>query len=182
MQHHPFHLMTLAILSTLAACNSGETGFSVANPDNEQVSGSALLELYPATLEWTDLSVGIATSEVFKITSSGESDLKLYEVAVVSSANGQFYMEEVEDIELAPGASREFLVVCTLTAEASAAGEVRIKSNDPDQLDIRITLTANPTVATDTGGGDTGDTGGGDTGDTGGGDTGDTADTSDTAG
>ena len=167
MQHHPFHLMTLAILSTLAACNSGETGFSVANPDNEQVSGSALLELYPATLEWTDLSVGIATSEVFKITSSGESDLKLYEVAVVSSANGQFYMEEVEDIELAPGASREFLVVCTLAAEATATGEVRIKSNDPDQLDLRVTLTANPAASTDTGGSDTGgsDTGGSDTGD-----------------
>lgn len=156
---------TTALFFALAGCGGGETGFKVADPDNEQVSGEALLEITRAALEWTDLPVGISTSEVFKITSSGETDLNLYEVAIVSSAEGQFYMEEAEDIELAPGASREFLVVCTLAAEAEAVGEVRIKSNDPDQLDLRVTLTAHP-ASGDSGGSDTGgsDTGGSDTG------------------
>ena len=156
--------MTLALaLLALVGCKGTETGFQQGTGTNATEEGGGGLEIYPTELVWTDLSAGVTASEYVKITSIGEEPLMVYDVGVVDSADGQFSVEGVEEFELQPGGTREFTVQCTLAADAPAAGELRIKNNDADQLDLRITLTATPLGYTDTGeaGGDTGDSGAG---------------------
>lgn len=113
------------------------------------------MEVYPGDLTWTDLTVGIDSSEYMKITSVGEEPLRVYDIAVVDSADGQFSMAAVDEFELQPGEDIEFSVQCRLSAEAEAVGELRIRNTDPDQSDLRLTLTASPVG----GGAETGDTG-----------------------
>lgn len=153
-------MRTMTLVSTLialAGCGDTETGFQQGTGENATEEGAGGLELYPSELVWSDLEVGVAASQYAKITSVGAEPLKVYEISVVSSAEGQFTVEEIEEFELQPGGEREFTVQCTLSADAPAAGELRIRNNDADQLDLRIPLTATPLGYT---GGDTG----GDTG------------------
>lgn len=142
------------LLASLVGCG-GETGFQSGTGDNATTDATGKMEVYPSELVWTDLSVGIAESQYLKITSTGDEPLRVYDISVVSSAQGQFYMEPVDEFELEKGHSQEFSVKCTLAALEEAVGELRIKSSDPDQLDLRLTLTADPAAS-----GDTADTGG----------------------
>lgn len=139
----------------LAACEA-ETGFQTNSEDNATSQESGKMEVYPGDLTWTDLTVGIDSSEYMKITSVGEEPLRVYDIAVVDSADGQFSMAAVDEFELQPGEDIEFSVQCRLSAEAEAVGELRIRNTDPDQSDLRLTLTASPVG----GGAETGDTGG----------------------
>ncbi len=138
----------------LAACEA-ETGFQTNSEDNATSQESGKMEVYPGDLTWTDLTVGIDSSEYMKITSVGEEPLRVYDIAVVDSADGQFSMAAVDEFELQPGEDIEFSVQCRLSAEAEAVGELRIRNTDPDQSDLRLTLTASPVG----GGAETGDTG-----------------------
>lgn len=142
------------LLASLVGCG-GETGFQNGTGDNATTDASGKMEVYPSELVWTDLEVGIAESQYMKITSAGDEPLRVYDINVVSTAQGQFYMEPVDEFELEKGHTEEFSVKCTLAEAAEAVGELRIKSSDPDQLDLRLTLTAEPAE-----GGETGDTGG----------------------
>lgn len=146
-------------LALLSACTA-ETGFQNKAQDNATSEGAGKLELYPSELVWTDLEIGVVESQFLKITSAGEEPLRVYDITVVSSDEGQFSIEAVDEFELEPGQVREFSVQCALSAAEQAVGELRIRNTDPDQNDLRMTLTASPA-----GGGDTG--GGGETGDSG---------------
>ncbi|KAA0206077.1 hypothetical protein EDM68_03660 [Candidatus Uhrbacteria bacterium] len=149
----------LPTLALLAACG-GETGFQQTPGQNTTTEANGQMEVYPSELTWTDLEVGILSREYLKITSTGDETLRIYDISVVSSASGQFTMEEVEEFEVEPGLEREFTVACTLAADLPAQGELRIRSNDPDQIDLRLSLYATPLGYTGTGEtGDTGDTG-----------------------
>lgn len=148
-------LPLILMLPTLIACGDTETGFQSGTGTNATEEGGGRIELYPSEIVWTDLEVGVTASEYVKITSVGEEPLKVYDIGVVDSAGGQFTVEDIEEFELQPGGTREFTVQCTLSEEAFAAGELRIKNNDADLLDLRVTLTATPlgyTGAGDTGG------------------------------
>lgn len=145
--------LTLTLL--LAACG-GETGFQTNPNTNAVEDGNGKLTFYPGPLTWTDLTPGIATSAYFKLISEGEYDLQVYNVDVIDSAQGQFYIDDVEAFSLVPGEDREFAVVCTLAGSEMAVGELRVKTNDPDQLDLRVALTATPEGWTGDTGGDSG--------------------------
>lgn len=127
----------------LPAC-SAETGFGTSAKSNGTNDDAGEMTVYPDAVTWTDLTVGNAQSEYMKITSSGDQTLHVYEVSIVSSGDGQFAMEEPEAFDLEPGLDQEFPVLCTLTAEAPATGELRIRSNDAAQLDFRLALNAYP--------------------------------------
>jgi hypothetical protein len=163
------------LASALIACG-GDTGFSGTPDENTTVEGNGKMEITPATLDFPDLEIGIASSQPLKVKSVGDNTLKLYTVDLSDSGGGVFYLEEESSISLAPGTEREFTIVATASEEGLFVGEMRIKTNDTDYLDLRVPATAwTPGYGPggDTGGGDTGggDTGGGDTG-SGGGDTG----------
>lgn len=141
--------LILALPLTAAACQA-ETGFGTSTEKNSTTDAAGVMEVYPEAMVWTDLSVGNAQSEYFKISSVGDETLHIYEISIVSSADGQFAMEEPEAFDLEPGQDEEFPILCTLSAEATATGELRIRNNDADQLDFRLTLTASP-AGSDTG-------------------------------
>jgi hypothetical protein len=118
-------------LVLLAGCKA-ETGFSNQDPGSGTEEGNGQLEYTPEVVEYPDLDVAVTHSEMLKLTSVGEDNLVVYEVRILDSAEGVFYTEEVEDVTLAPGISREFPVSATLQAEGYVVGTVRIQCNDPD--------------------------------------------------
>ena len=135
--HHIAPILALA----LVACG-GDTGFSGTPNDNNEVEGNGKLEITPTTLEFPDLVIGIASSQPVKVTSVGDNTLKLYTVDLADSGGGVFYLEEESSLSLAPGTEREFTVVATAEEEGLFVGEMRLKTNDVDNLDLRITATA----------------------------------------
>lgn len=146
-------ITTLLLLLPVQACGA-ETGFGTTSKSNGTNDDVGAMTVYPDVLTWTDLTVGDALGEPFKITSSGAQTLHVYEVSIVSSADGQFAMTEPDAFDLDPGQSQEFRVLCTLAADAPANGELRIRSNDAAQLDFRLALQASPAgtdTASDTG-------------------------------
>jgi len=160
-----------ALFSTLVGCAAEQT-FSETDTDIEHQDGTAAALVTPTELVYTGLEVGFTSSLSFKVDNVGDAKLALYEVRVVDSVEGQFYMQIERDLELNPGGSREFQVVVTLAAKDVHSGPlrvlegmVRVECNDPDQPEILIPLTGTPasldthTDDTDTGDADTGDVG-----------------------
>lgn len=136
------------------ACQ-GEQGFSNAKDDDKGDAGTAVIAVTPTEITFSDMDWEgkVSQSEPFKVTNEGvDGNLQLYDVGIVDSGGGVFYMEEFAEAKLAPGASAEFTVVATLTAFEAIDGEARIVSNDKDAHEFRIPLHAIPA-------GWTGDTG-----------------------
>jgi len=148
-------LRFLPPLALICACGA-ETGFQNTDDDGDFVEGNGKLEWLPAELVFTDLLQSITVSQMLKLTSAGENNLVVYEVRVLNSGGGVFYMGEEEgQITLAPGTSREFPVTATMDEwAAEAIGSVRVKTNDPDAIVLEIPCSATPSAdwdAPDTG-------------------------------
>jgi hypothetical protein len=150
------------LLIFLAACG-GEQTFSKSNPEPNVQEGKGSFSIEPAEIVWTglDWEAGIGQSEAYVVSNTGESNLVLYKVNLSNAgaleAGNTFYVEEEEEINLASGSDREFTAVATLAEFDMAEGELRIQTNDDDNLDVRIPLFAYPDGWVE----DTGDTGGG---------------------
>lgn len=150
------------ILSLMLAC-AGEQQFSNNNVDGGSEQGVADMTYSPAEMTFTDLNWedGVSQSAEFVITNNGDGNLQLSVVDISDSGGGAFYTTEETSLILQPGSDRSFTVVATLYEFTDAVGELRVKSNDADYLDLRVPLYASPIGWTgDTSGGDdTGDTG-----------------------
>ena len=165
--------MSTTILLSLLACK-GETQFSQTTPDVPEVDGVGMLELSATELVWTELVPGTASGQILEISSVGEQNLVVYQARLTSSANGQFYMEMLEDKTVGPGVTLEIPIVANLNRDKEIEGTLEVQTNAEEYLTFDIPLFAYPEgyEPPDTGGEDTGpkDTGGEDTGpkDTGG--------------
>ena len=158
--------MSSMFLMSLLACG-GETGFTQSTPEVPDVDGVGELELSATELVWTELVPGTATGQVLEITSVGEQNLVVYQARLTASANGQFYMEVLEDKVVGPGVTLEVPIVANLNKSKEIEGSLQIKTNAEDYLDFEIPLYAYPEgyEPPDTGDPDTGeDTGPKDTG------------------
>jgi hypothetical protein len=138
------------------AC-AAETSFQNTDDGGDHNEGNGKVEWLPAELVFTDLQQAITVSQMLKLTSVGDNNLVVYEVRVLSSGGGVFYMgeDDIGDITLAPGTSREFPVTATMDEWVEeVVGSVRVKTNDPDAISFEIPCTATPTAdwgAPDTG-------------------------------
>ena len=152
------------LLMALLACQT-DTSFNNNTTDVTDVAGTGNMELSETEMTWTEMTVGNAASQTLFINSVGELNLVLYEARLIATGNGAFYIEETEDKVIAPGSAYELIIVANVDNDNLREGTLRLKTNDLDNQEVLIPLTA----STGTGGGD--DTGGGgdDTG--GGGDT-----------
>jgi len=133
-----------ACLCLLAACSS-ETGFGNNDPGDINQDGNAKADFVPPVsegVEFADLTAGITQSELLQITSSGETNLVIYEIRIKDSADGTFYTDEEEDVTLAPGIAREFPMTATLMEKGYVEGSVRVKTNDADALTVDVPLRA----------------------------------------
>ncbi len=159
--------MSSLMLLSLLACK-GDTYFTQTTPDISEVDGVGQLELDATELVWTELTPGGANGQILHITSTGEQNLVVYQARLTASANGQFYMEVLEDKIVGPGVVLEVPIVANLNKEKEIEGTLQIKTNAEEYLDFEIPLYAYPVgyEPPDTGGEDTGpaDTGPADTG------------------
>ncbi|MCK6505235.1 hypothetical protein L6R53_17855 [Myxococcota bacterium] len=148
------HLSLIAL--ALVACAKGDTSFSAGQGDGTTQIGNGGMEVYPAEgLVWEGLVTGFPCSEYLRIESVGLEELNIASVDVTVSGDGVFTLPSThEGISVAPGDFYELSVQATLSTMEAVTGELRIKSNDEENGDLRLPLTANP--ATDW---DTGDTG-----------------------
>lgn len=151
--------MTSLLLSALVflGCSS-ETGFGNAGDTVEKMYGNGQIEYTPTSLDFSDLDVGVARSQYLKVTSVGEEQLVIYEIRVFDSADGVFYMEEDQDVILAPGQYKEYPVTATLQTAESFEGSIRIECNDLESTTFYVDLLATPVGAgpSDTATGETG--------------------------
>lgn len=77
----------------------------------------------------------------------GDNNLVIDKVDITNSANGIFYIDtsSTQDITLAPDSQpRDFVVIVLTPDEELYQGEVRVKSNDADILDLRIPICTFP--------------------------------------
>ncbi len=157
------HITPIALVVLLGGCNA-ETGFTNTNDGGDFEEGQGGLEWYPLEIEIRDLQQGITSSTTLQLNSVGENNLQIYEVRVLNSGGGVFYMgddDEYEDKVLAPGTSLEVPITATMDDWAAVVeGTIRVKTNDPEAIALEIPAYAYPAEDWEgTGGDDTGDTG-----------------------
>lgn len=89
---------------------------------------------------------GEQRSRVFRITNTGESDLKISSITVAGTNPGDFIVSELDDLDVYanPYDYTEFTVTFKPTATGNRTAIVRVNSNDPDEnpFDIVISGTA----------------------------------------
>ena len=143
----------------LVGCGGGETGFQNTKDDATGAQGNGIAEITPAEVEITDMNweEGVSSTAVIKVTNIGDAILQVYRYRLTDSADGIFYAEDAEALELSPDSSRELIVGATLNTIDQAFGEARIDTSDPDNLNVYVPLTATPRDWEDEGGDDTGD-------------------------
>lgn len=133
-----------------AACG-GDNGFSSGGNDPSTEEGTGTAEFLPTEMSFEDCEPNISYSQPFKVTNVGENTLSVYEIAVIEGGP-VFYVEDIDEFVLEPTEDREFNVVATLTAPmAPIDGTLRIKTSDPEAVDFRMPLHAEP-APKDTGG------------------------------
>lgn len=150
---------TLGALVLAAACG-GETGFSKSSEPPLTEEGMGELEVQPSEIiiEDVDWESRVAKGQVVSIANVGDNNLRVMEVALVSNGGGALYMEEVGELNLAPGAVAEFSIVATLDSFEVVESALRIESGDLDESNIAIPVVAIP-IGYDYVPGEEGDTG-----------------------
>ncbi len=156
------NIISIAVVVLAAACQP-ETSFTHTDNEGENQEGNAGLEWYPTELVVDGLLPDITSSTTLQLNSVGDDNLHIYEVRVLDSGAGVFYMgeDDYEDIVLAPGTSREFPITATMDEwAAEVVGSVRVQTNDIDYISLEIPCYARPApdwgAPLDTGGDDTG--------------------------
>ncbi|MFZ5479836.1 MAG: hypothetical protein ACOZNI_23935 [Myxococcota bacterium] len=133
------------MLWTLIACAT-DTGVGTTPQDQEVVDGSGGIEVSPAELLIEDCDVGYAKSGSLTVTSTGDANLLIYTAGIVSGGS-VFYTtadEDLEGAELAPGQTAPITIAATLPTDEPAEGVLRLHTNDPENIDLDVVLTAWP--------------------------------------
>src|SRR3954469_16627931 len=132
--------MGLLSLALLVGCQPQDTGLGTKNGNEEVGSGNGKLEVDPTELFFLDCALTFSNGKPVTVTSTGDADLKITQVRIVSNAkqtnpadgtdpNVFCFQETTDDITLAPGATKDFIVNATLYEDLPADGELRILNN-----------------------------------------------------
>jgi hypothetical protein len=142
-----------ALVLALTACSGGDASFSKDNNENTDVGGTGELGLYPeGGLVWEAVAPNLPCSQYMRIDSLAVQELIIDKIDITSSGGGVFTLPESHaDIVLPQGESYEFRVQATITELVAAEGELRIRSNDAEVVDLRVTLSAFPVESWDSG-------------------------------
>lgn len=151
--------MRLTALLLLVGCSPTDTTLTNGNGNDDVVSGTGAMTIDKPEITIADIEVGYSKSEQFTITSTGDANLRIYEIRIVADASDVFFFEEVEEVELAPTQTATYTVVADLAVAEPAEGQLRVRTSDPDNAALIVPLHAYPTgyvPPEDTGGADTG--------------------------
>ncbi len=163
--HHPStrsscSLAALAAgLLPLIGCDA-ETGFSKSadQPVTESGAGDIAVEPLEILIEDIDWEGGVAKGQVVRISNEGDNNLRVHNVALSNNGGGALYLEELDELNLAPGGYREFSIIATLTTFEPVESALLVQSGDFDESNLTIPILAVPSgyqFPEDTG--DTGD-------------------------
>ncbi|NOY28177.1 MAG: hypothetical protein GXP62_20115 [Oligoflexia bacterium] len=149
---HRNHL-ALILAGSLMACTGRDTTFINGTTGNANLAGSGKLEVIPADgVVWEGVVPGYPCSAYVRVDSVGLEPLNIEQADIVDSGGGVFSLPTpVADLTVQPDDHIEFVVQALLSSLTTATGELRIKSNDEDTVDLRLPLTANPSKSWDTG-------------------------------
>jgi hypothetical protein len=158
--------MRLVALLALVGCGAPDTTLSIPGKDGEMATGSGKLEIDKSEITIDAIQGTYSKSEAFTVTSIGDANLLIYEIRLVANPDEVFFFDEVDDVEHANGQAASYSVVARYDTEPgfAADGELRLRTNDPDNAQLIVPLHAYPegyVPPEDTGGGTGGDTGGG---------------------
>ncbi len=155
--------MRIAPLLLLVACGNPDTTFSNGTGNGDVADGTGRMEIDKTEIVISEIEGAFSKSEAFTITSVGDTNLLIYEIRIVADADDVFYFDEVENVELAPEQTVTYSVVAQLEVAEPSEGQLRVRTNDPDNAALIVPLKAWPqgyVPPEDTGGGgDTGDSG-----------------------
>lgn len=132
----------ICIFGLMTACSFQDSSFSKNGENNTIDQGVGEISWSPSSLLITDVPIGTAKSGIITLTSVGDNNLRIAGIALSSSGDGVFYTSERTDLTLAPEQSVEVEVVASFESPMFAIGELRVRSNDADYLDLRIPLCA----------------------------------------
>lgn len=134
----------MLLLVTILACSGNNTGFSTNPGQVDGPSGDGSAVISPLELVWTDLELGYSYSQELTIESAGTGDLIVYDLRVTTDPADAFFFDDVEDFVLPTGESASFPVVADLEVAEAATGTLRVKTNDLENIEVLIPLTAYP--------------------------------------
>ena len=128
------------------ACGQGDQTFGAVKEVSGQDQGTAMMTIDPLEILFQEVEVGILSSGSLVITSVGDGTLAIDSVDITNSVDGAFYMDtsSAEDLSLEAGISREIIATVTMQTAEAHIGEMRVRSNDEDNRDVRIPLCAFP--------------------------------------
>lgn len=139
------HRLPLVLVAGLMAGGCpAQTGLSNTHEGVYDVQGNARVEFAPEELVWTDLATDSTTDAELVLSSVGDLNLVIYEVRLLNSADGVFFIEQIEDRTIAPGSALTVLATASLIDNQPAEGMARIKTNDSEQLELMVPLFAWP--------------------------------------
>ena len=135
-------MRTLCFLIAIG-CGESSTGFIDTTSDTSP-EPAGVLSVEPAIITWQDLEVGVSGAQEFVVSNIGDNMLDVERIDITNSGNGTFNLDEDANrgIMIEPGESHTAIGVAVLLEAGSAQGEFRIRSNDSNTPDFRITLCA----------------------------------------
>ncbi|MGC6506896.1 MAG: hypothetical protein ACON4U_00695 [Myxococcota bacterium] len=132
---------TIAVL--MLACTGQNNTFSSKGDDNSTLDqGVGQLTWSPEILIITGVQAGFAQSGQITLSSTGDNTLRIDSITLSNAGSGVFYVEERSNLNLAPGQDTTVDVVANFDSSGFAKGEVRIRSNDGENRDLRIPVCA----------------------------------------
>lgn len=138
----------LGLLPLLLVACGGETNFSKSTEEGSNEQGVGEMSVSTTVMVFTDVlwdpKTPVSSGQTFLITNIGDNNLAISTLDIADSGGGVFFTEEQDDLIIAPEGEKEITVVATLTAFEPGYGELRIKSNDGNNRDLRLPLCAFP--------------------------------------
>lgn len=128
----------------LAGCGGSETGIDAKDGTNPAPTGDPVAEISPTEIVWDAAPVGYSVSETLSITNTGDGVLEVYEISLLNDTTDTFVFDNVADVELDPGLGDSWEVTCDLEQDSPATAALRIRTNDPKQVEVQVPLTCNP--------------------------------------
>lgn len=132
------------LVLALLACGQPDVNLGSNTDDNTGLTGSAVAEITPAELVWTDADVGFSSVLDLTITSVGDGDLEVYEIALMNDTTGTYVFDRVRDETIAPGEAKTWPVTCDLEEAITAEANLRVRTNDPDATEVSVPLSCSP--------------------------------------
>lgn len=136
---------TLAVCAALlVGCGGSETGIDAKDGTHTGTTGDPVADISPAEIVWDAAPVGYSVSEQLSITNVGDGVLEIYEISLLNDTTDTFVFDNVSNVELEAGLGDTWEVTCDLEQDSPATASLRIRTNDPEKVEVTVPLTCNP--------------------------------------